>query len=85
MTPTLPVQDLTQNVQPDDVIVYHTHGFRNYVGTNKLHIDPNCTHLLNWRPHHLDGKTIMKNNYSKNIASGSIMCKTCSKSNEVSK
>lgn len=38
---------------PGAVVFYHTHGYRQYFGTCKLHKDPNCQHLIHWQPGHV--------------------------------
>lgn len=35
---------------PGAFFVYHTHGARQYYGTCKYHLNPNCSVLLNWEP-----------------------------------
>ncbi len=54
MNAVLNVQDAGRKcpdqLPPGAVVYYHTHGKRQYFGTCKLHLDPNCPHLLNWRP-----------------------------------
>lgn len=48
---------------PGAIIFYHTHGFRQYFGTCKLHKDPNCPHLVHWNPGH-----VMRGRWPKNIS-----------------
>lgn len=52
--PVLEVQDAGANIPdtlgPGEFYIYHTHGFRQFMGTAKLHRDMNCQHLVHWMP-----------------------------------
>lgn len=46
---------------PGAVVYYHTHGYRQYFGTCKLHLDSKCPHLLRWEPGHVGRGSWPKN------------------------
>jgi len=79
----IPIQD-TGNYQDGYIPIFHTHGFRNYMGTAKYHLDPDCRHLVHWQPgrrgpHKLKlGKTIIRE-WEADLGSvpESFRCKTC--------
>jgi len=55
------VQDVESAPHPDGWIpLYHTHGLRQYMGTAKFHYDPNCRHLLAWKPFHQLAKVLIR-------------------------
>lgn len=41
---------LKDRLAPGQIIVYHTHGFRQYMGTAKYHLTVECPHLVHWKP-----------------------------------
>lgn len=60
------------------VPVYHTHGYRQYVGTCKVHADVDCRHLRAWKPAPQLAKTIMREwEESLDAVPASWRCKTC--------
>jgi len=60
------------------VPVYHTHGYRQYVGTCKVHADVDCRHLRAWKPAPQLAKTIMREwEESLDAVPVSWRCKTC--------
>lgn len=65
--PQLKTQDagsvVPDPLPPGAVLFYHTHGHRQYFGTCKLHKDPNCPHLIHWRPGH-----VARGSWPKNIS-----------------
>jgi hypothetical protein len=75
------VQDIGGEVPEGNTVVYHTQGFRQYMGTCKFHFKLDCPHLLKWRPGTVGGgraqleKIIIKNHYPHVIES--FRCKTC--------
>lgn len=84
------VQDIRTSPMPDDVVVYHTHGLRQYMGTCKLHATPECPHLRHWSPGGTGpggtgpggkwlklAKVVMMNNYRAGQVRDSEKCKTC--------
>lgn len=82
----IPVQNISrytdQTLPKDYVWVYHTHGFRNYIGKNKMHARPDCPHLLRWQPEgakrgskYALEKILMKDCYPKDLIWNG--CKTC--------
>lgn len=49
------------------LILYHTHGERQYLGTAKFHVRPDCPHLRHWRPSMTFGPTRKGERMSKTI------------------
>lgn len=66
------------------VVYYHTHGRRQWYGSCKLHLRPDCPHLANWSPGFVMGglgqlgKTIMREyDTTGSLPSEEKRCKTC--------
>lgn len=81
-----------ENEVPDgDIIVYHIHGERQYLGTCKFHLRVDCPHLVNWRPRQRPRnwetdkqfeqqekeKAVIKNHYQPDSIGENQKCKTC--------
>ena len=82
---SLPFQDAGSRIKfplPEGyVLVYHTHGLRQYIGTCKLHLSIDCRHLVHWRPekHGSEslGKVVMREAVHPKNISERARCKTC--------
>lgn len=83
--PLVAIEDLGDIVEPcpkDLVMVYHTHGLRNYMGTAKLHCTPECQHLRHWKPERRCkglrlSKTILREQLSTSLVDARNKCGSC--------
>jgi hypothetical protein len=68
--------------------VYHVHGYTQYMGTCKNHLDPNCRYLKNWKPERADSptgglsKTIMVEDLMEVWLADWMKCKVCWRENK---
>ncbi len=76
--PVEKIQDAGTSFRPGQIATYHTHGVRQYKGTCKYHIRPDCVHLLRWKPMKGMSKTIMREGFDFEQQIGEPdRCKTC--------
>ena len=62
----------------DTIAVYHTHGLRQYLGSAKYHIKPDCPVLVKWKPGAGLAKTIMREWFpSYSYIYNESRCKIC--------
>jgi hypothetical protein len=54
-----PIRDLGGR-QAGNVPVYHIHGLRQFMGTCRLHMRPDCRHLTHWTPERHRGEPLAK-------------------------
>jgi hypothetical protein len=80
----IPIQDVgPSNHDVLKVPVYHVHGYRQYLGTCKLHASPDCRHFAQWRPGLLLGKVrmgkVIMRDWETSLDSipPALRCKTC--------
>ena len=69
-------------LKPEHSWVWHTHGRRQYLGTQKLHLKPDCPALLKWKPARGLAKVLMMDQVSTKILSPEITCSICGAKNE---
>jgi len=86
----IPIQDAggkLRDAQPTDWVIYHTHGWRQYMGTCKEHARLDCPHLVNWKPgrHPMSRaervvylhKTVMRETTDPTWNFPNLQCRTC--------
>lgn len=59
-TKPITVNDAGPAARPGQVPVYHTHGLRQWMGTCKIHMRPDCPHLAHWKPETHRGERLAK-------------------------
>ena len=68
-------------IKPGQIVVYYTHGFRQYMGTAKFHVTPDCPHLVTWKPYSTRvgrlAKVLLRDNWNPEDIYDRIRCKTC--------
>lgn len=82
-TAGVPIQDTgPRRTERLRVPVYHTHGYRQYMGTCRIHTRADCRHLLHWKPGRRLGRVIMREwEESLDAVPVTWRCKTCWSSN----
>lgn len=76
---------IPETVPQDSVVVYHTHGYRQMIGTCKFHFKIDCPHLRHWKPGSVLGgraqlaKVLMRELVKKSHLTQYNRCGTCAK------
>lgn len=79
--PDVDGKPVSERIKPGQIIVYHTHGFRQYMGTAKYHVTPECRHLVHWKPESTRvgrlAKVIMRDTVKPSDIHQRARCGTC--------